>query len=92
MLRSQVVNLQHIITVDELSSSGVITTPPVLNANDVAFIQYTSGSTGAPKGVVLTHANLLTNIRAMGQLVKVGPEDVFVSWLPLYHDMGLIGA
>ena len=92
LLRSQVVNLQHIITVEELSSSGVITTPPVLNANDVAFIQYTSGSTGAPKGVVLTHANLLTNIRAMGQLVKVGPEDVFVSWLPLYHDMGLIGA
>jgi 1-acyl-sn-glycerol-3-phosphate acyltransferase len=59
---------------------------------DIAFLQYTSGSTGQPKGVVLTHANLLANLRAMGQAVKPVPEDVFVSWLPLYHDMGLIGA
>lgn len=60
--------------------------------NDIAFIQYTSGSTGAPKGVVLTHANLLANIRALVQAARAGPEDRFVSWLPLYHDMGLIGA
>ena len=56
------------------------------------FIQYTSGSTGTPKGVVLSHANLLANVRSMGERVKAGPNDVFVSWLPLYHDMGLIGA
>jgi fatty-acyl-CoA synthase len=60
--------------------------------NDIALLQYTSGSTGDPKGVVLTHANLLANIRAIGEAVKMGPEDVGVSWLPLYHDMGLIGA
>ncbi len=42
--------------------------------------------------MILTHANLLTNIRAMGKVVNAGPDDVFVSWLPLYHDMGLIGA
>lgn len=60
--------------------------------NDCAFIQYTSGSTGNPKGVVLTHANILANIRAMGDVLQASSQDVFVSWLPLYHDMGLIGA
>ena len=67
--------------------------PTVLHrSSDIAFLQYTSGSTGSPKGVILTHANLLANIRAMGVAVAVQPDDVFVSWLPLYHDMGLIGA
>ena len=60
--------------------------------NATALIQYTSGSTGDPKGVVLSHANLLANIRAIGQVVGATSADVFVSWLPLYHDMGLIGA
>jgi fatty-acyl-CoA synthase len=61
-------------------------------SSDIALLQYTSGSTGDPKGVVLTHANLLANMRAIGGAVKMGPGDVGVSWLPLYHDMGLIGA
>src|SRR4029077_7414738 len=59
---------------------------------DVALVQYTSGSTGDPKGVVLTHANLIANVRACGEAAEAQPTDVFVSWLPLYHDMGLIGA
>ncbi len=92
LLKSQVQNLQHIVTAAELVSSAAILTPLVLSTNDIAFLQYTSGSTGNPKGVVLTHANLLANIRAMGQVINAGPKDVFVSWLPLYHDMGLIGA
>jgi fatty-acyl-CoA synthase len=59
---------------------------------DIAFLQYTSGSTGNPKGVILTHANLLANIRAIVEGFGVNREDLAVSWLPLYHDMGLIGA
>lgn len=59
---------------------------------DIALLQYTSGSTGSPKGVILTHANLLANMRAIGEAMQLSPEDIGVSWLPLYHDMGLIGA
>ncbi len=66
--------------------------PPPLGAEDLALIQYTSGSTGDPKGVMLSHANLLANIRAWGRAIGLGSTDVAVSWLPLYHDMGLIGA
>ena len=60
--------------------------------SDIALLQYTSGSTGDPKGVTLTHANLLANIRAIGEALQMSPDDVGISWLPLYHDMGLIGA
>ena len=64
----------------------------VRKGSDIALLQYTSGSTGDPKGVTLTHANLLANMRAIAEAVEMGPQDVGVSWLPLYHDMGLIGA
>ncbi len=64
----------------------------VRKASDIALLQYTSGSTGNPKGVTLTHANLLANMRAIGEALQLTSEDVGISWLPLYHDMGLIGA
>ncbi|NVM79668.1 amino acid adenylation domain-containing protein [Duganella sp. SG902] len=58
---------------------------------DIAFLQYTSGSTSSPKGVMVSHANLMANERAIEEAMAITREDVFVSWLPLYHDMGLIG-
>lgn len=84
--------LAGIITVAELAVGTAAPPLPRGAASDLAFIQYTSGSTGEPKGVALTHANLLANIRAMQCGARATPADVFVSWLPLYHDMGLIGA
>jgi acyl-CoA synthetase (AMP-forming)/AMP-acid ligase II len=59
---------------------------------DTALIQYTSGSTGSPRGVELTHRNLLANVAAIGTAVGASDDDVGVSWLPLFHDMGLIGS
>jgi 1-acyl-sn-glycerol-3-phosphate acyltransferase len=92
LLRSQVVGLRAVVTVEDLTATGASFTPVTTSTDDVALLQYTSGSTGQPKGVVLTHANLLANIRAMGQHVEASADDVFISWLPMYHDMGLIGA
>jgi len=92
ILKSYVQNIEEIVTPAQLSASKNTPTLPLLHEDDTAFIQYTSGSTGDPKGVVLTHANLLANIRSMGKAVNASSKDVFISWLPLYHDMGLIGA
>jgi 1-acyl-sn-glycerol-3-phosphate acyltransferase len=85
-------SLRSVETIDSLSPPEPFAGALPGDSQAIALIQYTSGSTGDPKGVTLTHANLLANIRAMGQALDASSSDVFVSWLPLYHDMGLIGA
>lgn len=60
-------------------------------SGDIAFLQYTSGSTSVPKGVMVSHGNLMANARALEEGMSMSAEDIYLSWLPLYHDMGLIG-
>ncbi len=92
LLRGQVESLDSIESAESLASEADVALPAWRDENRIALLQYTSGSTGDPKGVVLTQANLLANVRAMGEAIGASSRDVFVSWLPLYHDMGLIGA
>ncbi len=92
--RDRVASIEHVVSVDTLlaavddfdDGSGRVAVGP----EDTAIVQYTSGSTGDPKGVELTHAAVLANIRAAAEGCALVDDDVLVSWLPLYHDMGLI--
>jgi acyl-CoA synthetase (AMP-forming)/AMP-acid ligase II len=80
------------LATDELGVHGDERWPGARHgSDDTAFIQYTSGSTSNPKGVMLSHANLLANQRAIHHGFGTDPQTVMVSWLPLFHDMGLIG-
>ena len=92
LVRSRVPTLRAVRTTESLRDAGRVPLPlPEVHGDDVALIQYTSGSTGDPKGVVLTNRQLIANVQSMGDAVRIDTSDVVVTWLPLYHDMGLIG-
>lgn len=65
--------------------------PVEVSADALAFLQYTSGSTADPKGVMITHGSLMANLEMIREAYDIGPETVYACWLPLYHDMGLVG-
>jgi surfactin family lipopeptide synthetase A len=79
------------INEDMALSPGAAAAPVHVQAHDIAFIQFSSGSTGTPKGVVLTHQNLLVNIRGISAAARYTALDATMSWMPLTHDMGMIG-
>ncbi len=77
--------------IDDIEDVGRAADPVAARPGDTAFIQYSSGSTSDPKGVVLTHRNVLANVRGVTEAAGFNDRDVSVSWMPLTHDMGLIG-
>lgn len=90
MLQTFIPSLKEVTTFKNLKTKkGEL---PIINVEptDPFLIQYTSGSTGDPKGVLLTHQNFLANLRGIGKGIPMKPTDIGVSWLPLYHDMGLM--
>jgi fatty-acyl-CoA synthase len=80
-----------VFTIDALGDGPALPAPFEPSLDATALLQFTSGSTAAPKGVVLSHRNIHANATAIAEGLDITPADVGVSWLPLYHDMGLMG-
>ena len=83
--------MRAIYTVEELSPDRIEAPVAKFSEEEPAFIQFTSGSTSRPKGVIVTHRNIMANTAFIANALKVTQNDIGCSWLPLYHDMGLIG-
>lgn len=83
--------LRAVIVEGELLTAVRSRRAPQLDPSDTAFLQYTSGTTGAPKGVVISHRAAVANAHAIASGLGLRSDDVTVSWLPMFHDMGLIG-
>jgi acyl-CoA synthetase (AMP-forming)/AMP-acid ligase II len=81
----------EVVTPAELAGTEPVEPAGAPRPDDLALVQFSSGSTGDPRGVALTHHNVVFNIQAFRRAVGIAPPDVGCNWLPLYHDMGLIG-
>ncbi len=88
---SQAFRLLHWMTTDNLKDAASAWNAPTLKDDTIALLQYTSGSTGAPKGVMVTHDNLIHNATMIQDCFQDSADSIGVSWLPPHHDMGLIG-
>ena len=85
-------NMLQWLAVDSISDSWATQwKEPAVNGETLAFLQYTSGSTASPKGVMITHGNLLHNEEMIQRGFGQTEQSIIVGWLPLFHDMGLIG-
>lgn len=83
--------LETVLTAEDAAAAAELGTLPSIGGGDLALLQYTSGTTGHPKGVAITHRALVSNAFAIHNGLAIGASDVGVSWLPMFHDMGLIG-
>lgn len=79
------------LPVEDLLTGDDAPVPGWAEPSRISFLQYTSGSTGDPKGVIVSHENVLANLRSIDRALRLQEDSGFVSWLPPYHDMGLIG-
>lgn len=80
----------RILTVKEVTAHGLAGDPAPHDAETVALIQYSSGSTGRQKGAMLSHRAILAEIEGVGEFFRIAPDDTFLTWVPLYHDWGLV--
>ena len=88
---SELIGGENIIFSDQIPSLSVELSLPEISGSDTAYIQFSSGSTGDPKGIILTHQNILTNLDAISVGLHFTHDTRTLNWMPLYHDMGLIG-
>jgi acyl transferase domain-containing protein/acyl-CoA synthetase (AMP-forming)/AMP-acid ligase II/acyl carrier protein len=79
------------LATDDLPNASIDSNIAAANLDTLAFLQYTSGSTAAPRGVMVTHGNLLHNLSCLREVFQFSEQSVGVTWLPHFHDMGLIG-
>ena len=88
--RSELASL-NLVATDIIEANEKEFVPQPMTPESLAFLQYTSGSTGTPKGVMVTHGNIIHNQQLIKEAFGHGDRTIFVGWLPLFHDMGLIG-